>query len=126
MIRNTVRVLTILCALCLFAGVAFAQGGTDQTSKKGTTAGEKQTKKSTKAKKVDVNSATKEELTALPGIDDATAQKIIDGRPYKTKRDLVTKNIVPQDEYDKVKNDIVAHGGKGKKGATPKTEEPKK
>ena len=126
MIRNTVRVLTILCALCLFAGVAFAQGGTDQTSQKGTTAATKTKKSKASSKKVDVNSATKEELTALPGIDDATAQKIIDGRPYKTKRDLVTKNIVPQDEYDKVKNDIVAHGGKGKKGAAPKTEEPKK
>lgn len=128
MIRNTVRILTVLCALCLFAGVAFAQGGTDQSSKQGTTA-EKKTKKSTKAssKKIDVNSASKEELAALPGIGDATAQKIIDGRPYKTKRDLLTKNIVTNDEYDKIKDQIVAHGGKTKKGAaTTKTEEPKK
>jgi DNA uptake protein ComE-like DNA-binding protein len=127
MIRNTVRILTVLCALCLFAGVAFAQGGTDQTSEKGTTAGEKkQTKKSTKAstKKVDINSASKEELTAV-GIDDATAQKIIDGRPYKTKRDLLTKNIVTKDEYDKIKDQIVAHGGKaaGKKGGKKGTME---
>jgi len=122
MIRNSVRILTVLCALCLFAGVVFAQGGTDQ-SKKGTTAGEKSTNKPAKAstKKIDVNSATKEELAALPGIGDATAQKIIDGRPYKTKRDLLTKKIVTQDEYDKVKDQIVAHGGKaGKKGGAPK------
>jgi DNA uptake protein ComE-like DNA-binding protein len=69
-----------------------------------------------------VNSATKEELTAVPGIGDATAQKIIDGRPYKTKKDLVTKNILTQDEYDKVKGQLVAHGGKksAKKAAATK------
>ncbi|MGH9570187.1 MAG: helix-hairpin-helix domain-containing protein, partial [Candidatus Angelobacter sp.] len=72
-----------------------------------------------KSKQVDINSATKEQLTAT-GLDDATAQKIIDGRPYKTKKDLVTKNILSQDQYDKVKGALVAHGGRAKKGASAK------
>lgn len=131
MIRNSVRVLTAVLALCLFAGVSFAQAGTDQSSDtKGTSASSKKGKKSSStsdssskksSKKVDINSASKEDLAALPVIGDATAQKIIDGRPYKTKKDLVTKNILTQDQYDKIKDQLVAHGGKaaaGEKGET--------
>ena len=115
MIRNIVRVMTVLCALCLFAGVTFAQSTADQSSTSST-----KKAKSSKTKKVDVNSATKEELVGA-GLDDATAQKVIDGRPYKTKADLVKKNIMSKDDYDKVKGNLIAHhaGGKmaHKKGA---------
>ena len=115
MMRNIVRIITVLCALGVFSGITFAQaGGTDQSTSSSTKKA-KSSKKSS-SKKVDINSATKEELTAT-GIDEAAAQKIIDGRPYKTKRDLVTKNILTQDQYDKVKDQIIAHGGKTKKSA---------
>jgi DNA uptake protein ComE-like DNA-binding protein len=62
----------------------------------------------TKAAVLDINTASKADLMALPGIGDAYSQKIIDGRPYKRKDELVAKKIVPQATYDKVKDQIVA------------------
>lgn len=61
-----------------------------------------------KAKRVDINSATRDQLKAIPGLAEADVDKIIAGRPYLTKAHLVTKNAVSADVYQAIRGRIAA------------------
>jgi len=66
------------------------------------------TAKTTKKPKVDINSATDEQLETLPGVTEAMADKIVQNRPYKSQKELVSKNVMTQAEYNKIHSHITA------------------
>jgi DNA uptake protein ComE-like DNA-binding protein len=57
---------------------------------------------------VDINRASAAELKALPGIQDAYAVAIVKNRPYKNKKQLLSKQVIPEVAYGKIKNRIIA------------------
>jgi DNA uptake protein ComE-like DNA-binding protein len=59
-------------------------------------------------KQIDINTASKDSLMTLKGIGDAYADAIIKGRPYKSKKELEEKKIIPASTYTKIKDEIVA------------------
>jgi DNA uptake protein ComE-like DNA-binding protein len=60
---------------------------------------------------VDINAAPEADLVSI-GIERTTAKKIVEGRPWRSKRDLVTKQVLTKDQYEKLKNSLVAKQAK--------------
>lgn len=101
--------IVTIAAFALFWLAAFpAAQSQSQSSATGAVSSAAEQTAKTVAEKLDINTATQDQLKALPGIGDAYSQKIIDNRPYRTKLDLVHKKIIPQSTYDKIKDLIIA------------------
>jgi competence protein ComEA len=109
--------IALLAALLLAGSLAVTPDAYAQAKKDSTAAPAKMDPKKSEAKKapLDINTASPDELKALPGIGEAYSKKIIDNRPYQRKDQLVSKKIVPEATYNGIKDQIVAKQAASKK-----------
>jgi len=103
-------------ALILTASISFAADMKTAPAKPAMPAVDVKTPAAPAAKleMIDINSATEAELKAIPGIGDEYSKKIMAGRPFSNKSQLLSKKIIPKPVYDKIKDMIIAKQAKKK------------
>jgi len=120
------RYLSTISIMVLFAGISLAQQGEqnkqqnpplgDQSSYPAAThkmdPAEKNSTPVAQGRTVDLNSGSKKDLAALPGVGPDIAQNIIDARPFSSKEDLLKKKLVPQSTFDQIKDLLTVQGPK--------------
>src|SRR4030095_7952364 len=108
-----IKSIVVLATLVVGLGVAVLSHAASPT---GTTSSAHHSTAAKSMPKVDLNTASKDELTKLPGIDEARAEKSIAARPFKSKADLKSRHLLTPDEYSKVAGRVMV-----KSSSTPKT-----
>ena len=111
------RIITALLAATILAAPTFALDDKQAKKDVATATAAPAANAAPAAAPMDINSATAKQLATLEGIGDARSAAIIKGRPYNGKDDLVSKKILTQDVYDKIKDKIIAKQKPGKKAA---------
>lgn len=122
--KRTISWLTLMAVALMLAGAAFAQESTPApssstpsapTEKPKTEKAHHMKKGATRHMAYDLNAASKDDLMKLQGIDDATADKIIAARPFTMSKELVSKSILTQEQFDKIKGMVKVKTAKAAK-----------
>lgn len=110
---ETVTALALAALLCAGAGLARAEDPQDAAPPPPSVQEEApspiaQPAQPAKPKLIDINTATREKLMTLPGMSERFADKVIAGRPYRSRVDLKTRNVIPVNVFNAILDKIVA------------------